>query len=237
MIPRALAKVKNEVKASRFPETPIYITEWSSQNPAFIAHTIKGSIGLVDMMSFWTFDNVFEELGVPKRFMNSSFGLLGMRGVPRLSFHTFTLLHKLGATRLACDDDSVLATRRQDGSLAVLAWNLIAQTPGHKHSSMGDPMLQTAVEDSDEGHAKHILLKFEGERKRLKGHVTRVDQSSGDFRGAYREMGSPPYPTIRQIEELKRRSELARPEPLVLGSGKEISLTIPPNGVALLELA
>ena len=237
VIPRAVTKVKNEVKASKFPNVPVYITEWSSQNPAFIAHTVRSCIGLADMMSFWTFDNIFEELGVPKRFMNSSFGLLGMRGVPRRSYHTFTLLHKLGDVRLHCDDASVLATRRKDGSMAILAWNLIPQPPGRKHSSMGDPMLQTAVEESDDGESKQIILKFEGERKHLKGHVTRVDRSSGDFRSAYREMGSPPYPTMRQIAELKRRSELAKAEPIALSSEKEIRLTIPANGIALLELS
>ena len=136
-----------------------------------------------------------------------------------------------------CDDASTLATRRKDGSLAILAWNLIPQPPGHKHSSTGDPMLQTSVEESDEGETKQIVLKLERERKHLKGHITRVDQSSGDFRSAYREMGSPPYPTIRQIAELKRRSELAKAEPIALSAEKEIRLTIPANGIALLELS
>jgi len=28
-------------------------------------------------MSYWTFDNVFEELGIPRNFLNKNFGLIG----------------------------------------------------------------------------------------------------------------------------------------------------------------
>lgn len=113
VIGRALTKVQQEIKASSTPDVPLYITEWSSQNPAFIAHTVKSTMGLAEIMSFWTFDNVFEELGIPKGFLNAGFGLLGMRGVPRPSFHTFALLHKLGDVQLKTGDGPVLATRRR----------------------------------------------------------------------------------------------------------------------------
>jgi xylan 1,4-beta-xylosidase len=86
VIGRALAKVQQEVKASKTPDLPLYLTEWSSQNPAFIAHTIKSTIGLADVLAYWTFDNVYEELGVPKGFLNQGFGLLGHRGAPQPFF-------------------------------------------------------------------------------------------------------------------------------------------------------
>jgi hypothetical protein len=44
------------------------------------------------------------------------------------------------------------------------------------------------------------------------------------------------YPTLPQIEELKRRSQLAAPEAIRLNARGEISIALPANGVALLEL-
>jgi xylan 1,4-beta-xylosidase len=234
VIPKALTMLRDQVKASKYPDTPLYITEWSSQNPAFIAHTIHGCAGLADMMSYWTFDNVFEELGVPQGFMNRAFGLIGMRGVPRPSFYTFSLLHQLGDVRLDADDGPVLATRRKDGSLAILVWNLIPQPPGVR-SSMGDPLTQSAAQYENSGAKVRLTLKLLGAHKHGRARVTRVDETSGNFRPAYEKLGSPPYPTEEQIKQFKHASELAAPENVAINQQGEISVEIPPNGVALVE--
>jgi len=236
VIPKALEKVKAQINASSFPDLPLYVTEWSSQNPAFIAHTIKGTVGLADMMSYWTFDNVFEELGVPQSFMNNAFGLLGMRGVPRPSYHTFVLLHQLGDTRLASDEGPILATRRSDGSIAILIWNLTPQPPGQR-TSTGDPSLQTGAQYSGLGTAREFVLAFQNARAHLKGRITRVDENSGNLSRAYKELGSPAYPTLRQIDALMKESELAKPEKISLAGRGELRLTVPPNGVALIEMS
>ena len=235
VIPRALQRVKAQIKGSKFPTLPLYITEWSSQNPAFIAHTVKGTRGLAEMMSYWTFDNVFEEMGVPRAFMNNAFGLLGMRGIPRPSYHTFTLLHKLGENELKTGEGPVLATTRKDGSIAILLWNLIPQPPG-QHTSMGDPTAQTGVQYTSKGTAKEFVLAVEGEHRHLKAQITRVDENSGNLGRAYEQLGSPAYPSVQQIEELKKMTTLAKPEALTLTTRGELTVKIPANGVALVEL-
>jgi xylan 1,4-beta-xylosidase len=235
VIPRALAKMQNEIKASKYPGIPLYITEWSSQNPAFIAQTVKSTVGLAAILSFWTFDNVFEELGPPRSFMNTNFGLIGMRGIPRPSYHTFTLLHQLGDVLLQSDDGPVLATRRQDGSLAVLVWNLIPQPPGQR-SSMGDPLVQTGPQLSTEGEAIHLNVALDGSHAFAHAQVTRVDDQHGSLARAWKDIGSPTYPTREQIADLKKRTQLPPPELLAI-SKQAVSLSVPPNGIALLEFS
>jgi xylan 1,4-beta-xylosidase len=87
VIPRGVAQVKQQVESSAMPHLPVWITEWSSQNPAFIADTIKNCIGLAEAMSYWTFTNVFEEGGVPSGIFNSTFGLTDQWGIARPSLH------------------------------------------------------------------------------------------------------------------------------------------------------
>jgi xylan 1,4-beta-xylosidase len=232
---RALTMVKQQIKASKFPNLPLYLTEWSSQNPAFIANTIKSCAGLAEMMAYWTFDSVYEELGIPKSFLNKSFGLIGMRGIPRPSFHTFTLLHRLGDVQLAADEAPVLATRRKDGSLAILIWNLLPQDPKHR-TSMGDPLVQTDVQFATQGEAKEFTLQLEGWHKRGSVKLSRVDREHGDLGRAYQKIGAPEYPTMPQIAELKLMSALREPEIVHLDHQGQITLSVPPNGVALLEL-
>ena len=88
VIPRGLEHIKNQVESSRSPHLPIWLTEWSSQNPAFIADTVKNCIGLVEARSYWTFSNVFEEMGVSSGVFNSTFGMLAGPSGPgfKLSF-------------------------------------------------------------------------------------------------------------------------------------------------------
>jgi xylan 1,4-beta-xylosidase len=235
VIPRALEKMKREIASSKIPSVPLYITEWASQNPAFIAHTIKSTIGLADILSYWTFDNVFEELGVPRTFLNNSFGLLGMRGVPRPSWHTFTLLHQLGDVCLGSDDGPILPTRRKDGSLAILAWNLIPQPPGQR-SSMGDPLVQSAAQYQQAGESLALKLILDSRHSYRHALISRVDDSHGSLRRAYQDIGSPAYPTADQTAELKKRTQLPAPESVAIHQ-QEIALTLPPNGVALIDIS
>lgn len=235
VIGRALAKLQQEIKSSKTPELPLYITEWSSQNPAFIAHTIKSTIGLADILSFWTFDNVYEELGVPKSFLNAGYGMLGMRGVSRPPLHAFELLHRLGETQLETGDGPVLATQRKNGSLAILVWNLIPQPPGQRSAS-GDPMLQTSAQYEQKGERLNLILALDGAHSHRRARITSVDENHGNLAAAYQDMGSPAYPTVDQIAELKRKSELAPPESVTLNAKKQIGIAVPPNGIALIEI-
>jgi xylan 1,4-beta-xylosidase len=66
--------------------------------------------------------------------------------------------------------------------------------------------------------------------------ITRVDHTSSDFHRAYEAMGRPAYPTTEQIAELKQKSELKTPEVVHLNSERQMSISIPPNGLALLEV-
>ncbi len=234
VIPRALSRVGDQINSSSYSDAPLYLTEWSSQNPAFIAHIIESCADKAQMLAFWTFSNVYEELGVPRSFLNAGYGILGMRGVPRPSFHTFELLHRLGDVRLDTDPGPVLATRRRDGSLAILLWNLIPQKPGVRSSS-GDPLTQLSAGYATTGHGLEIGLTLQGIRKHGRVLVTRVDSTSGDLERVYKEIGSPAYPTMAQIAELKVKCELASPTETSIGPHGEINLAIPPNGVALIE--
>jgi len=236
VLPRALTMVQKQIKSSKLPDTPLYLTEWCSQNPAFIAHTIKSTIGLAEIMSYWTFSNVFEEQGVPKAFLNNGFGLLGMRGVPRPSYYAFTLLHKLGDVQLNSDEGPVLATRRKDGSLAILVWNLIPQPPG-QHTSMGDPLVQSSMSYETTGETLNLSLALDGVHSHAQVRITRADDTSGNFHRAYEAMGSPAYPTTEQIAELKQKSGLMAPEVVHVNPQRQISISIPPNGLALLEVS
>jgi xylan 1,4-beta-xylosidase len=226
MVCRAVKKVHDQISASPMPGLPLFWTEFNASymfepdvtDAAYmgpwLADTIRQCDGLVNEMSYWTFSDVFEEQGVLKQPFYGGFGLIATGGIPKPAYNAFRLLHQLGDERLAVASDSVLATRRRDGTLVVAAWNLAP--PG-------------AV-----GSDKEVKLTF---RKAGASQLmlSRVDPEHGDVHKAYQSMGSPRYPTEAQIRQLRSAAELSPPEERELKDGS-ITIKIPAHGLVLLEL-
>jgi xylan 1,4-beta-xylosidase len=236
MVCRAVKKVHDEIKASGAPNTPLI---WSEFNAAYdntpqvtdstymgpwMAGTIAQCDGLVDVMSYWSFSDVFEEQGVVKTPFYGGFGLIAADGLPKASYNAFKLLHQLGDQRIAVNSDQVLATRRSDGTLVVAAWNYapsgLAQDADKADKAKSEPIT--------------VTLKFANSAAKS-ASVARVDADHGDVRKAYSAMGSPTYPTMKQIEALRKAAELPAPESASIANGT-LSITLPPQGLALIEV-
>jgi xylan 1,4-beta-xylosidase len=223
----AIKKVHDQIAASARPGLPLMWTEWNvpSFGPlnardttyvgAALADDIRQCDGLVNMMSFWTFDDVFEENGPGREPFDGSFGLIALGGIKKPSYSAFALLHKLGQERIAQDSPGVLVTRRGDGTLVIAAWNLV------------DP--------DKAGNARSVEFEIHGVAASSPVRLSRVDSEHGNTLAAYKNMGSPRYPTQAQVRELNRVAEADSTQNLRLSEGS-IKLAVPVNGLLLLEL-
>jgi xylan 1,4-beta-xylosidase len=227
MVCRAVRKVHDQVKDSPISSLPII---WSEYNASYktepdvtdsvfmgpwLADTIRQCDGLVDMLSYWTFSDVFEEQGVVKQPFYGGYGLIAEDGLPKPSFNAFKLLHRLGTQRLSNNSETALVTRRSDGALEIAVWNLF---------------LPEAV-----GEPKTVTVKMAGGVVRPRALIYRLDSTHGSLLAAYNAMGRPIYPTSRQIAELREAAELPQPESRTLLHG-QITVTLPPQGLALIEI-
>jgi xylan 1,4-beta-xylosidase len=88
---RAVEKVNGQIRNSALPMLPLLWTEWNVPSygdldardnwyvgPA-LAKDISQCDGLVKMMSWWTFDDVFEEDGVTRQPFDGGFGLIARK--------------------------------------------------------------------------------------------------------------------------------------------------------------
>jgi xylan 1,4-beta-xylosidase len=66
-------------------------------------------------------------------------------------------------------------------------------------------------------------------------YISRADGEHGDPRPAYEKMGSPVYPTQAQLQKLREPASAAAPEVRDLKNG-ELNLTLPPNGLAVIQI-
>ena len=222
---RAVAKVHGEIKSSPMPNLPLFWTEWNVQGmresrdtifvgPA-LANTVRECDGLVSMMSFWTFSDVFEEGGpIPQPFVGM-FGLRAKGGINKPSYYAYGLLHQLGDARIADASKNVIVTKTSDGGLAIAAWNLV------------DP--------DQQGTTKQMELDFRNIPATARVTIQKVDRDHGNVLPHYATMGKPLDPTPEQVEELNRQTTLPPPETVKL-QGNRLDLSLTPDELVLVKV-
>jgi xylan 1,4-beta-xylosidase len=227
MVCHAAQKVHDQVKASARPDLPII---WSEYNASYkneppvtdgvfmgpwLADTIRQCDGLVDILSYWTFSDVFEEQGVVKQPFYGGYGLIAEDGLPKPAYNAFKLLHRLGERRIAVNSQSALVTRRADGAIVMAIWNLFLP--------------------DDQGQLKNVSIFVKGLTGPHRVLISRLDATHGSLLRLYDSMGRPTYPSPQQLGDLRRAAELPAPEVKILRHGR-LTLDLPPQGLALIEI-
>jgi xylan 1,4-beta-xylosidase len=226
MVCRAVKKVHDQIMASTMPTLPLI---WSEFNASYknepevtdslymgpwLADTIRQCDGLVDVMSYWTFSDVFEEQGVVKTPFYGGFGLIAAGDIPKPSYVAFALLHKLGDRRIDLASDSALLTRRNDGSLVLALWNY----------------LPTGQADS----SRVVTLRLK-DTSIHRASIWRLDTDHSDLHRVYAKLGEPRYPTQAQIQQLRAASALAPPEDVKVRN-HALTLSVPGDGLVVIEM-
>jgi xylan 1,4-beta-xylosidase len=229
VIPEGVRRTRLAIDGSAFNGRPLWLSEWSCDSPAMIAHIIAGCLPNAHAMSQWVLSGTYEELGVADYILKE--GDMGwstmVLGIAKPSFNTYKLLHALGPTRLV-SNGPVLASRRADGRIAAMVWNLadVKQPAGLPGMSRTRNVI---------GAPKRLEVRFAGARAGQPVSVRYVDQERGSPMPAWRAMGSPKYPTAHQIEILRQRAEIPAAVRARLGPQGAIALDLPPEGVAMIE--
>jgi len=231
VIPEAMRRAREKIDRSSLKDRPLWLSEWSSDSPAMIAHVITGCLPYCQAMSQWVLSGTYEELGVARHLLKENDTAWGMiaRGIAKPSFNTYKLLHRLGSERLNADGPA-LASRDARGRVRAMVWNLadVNQATGNPYQDY-----QRTVK----GEAKQLVVEFAGARPGQKARVSYVDQTRGSPMPAWRKLGSPEYIKMADIEILRKAAEIAPPEALRLDAQRRLTLDLPPEGVALIELA
>ncbi|GAA1239159.1 hypothetical protein GCM10009646_28950 [Streptomyces aureus] len=111
---------RRELKGTSLAELPVHITEFNSSyrpdNPvhdtalhaAYLAPVLAAGGDLVDSFSYWTFSDMFEEVGVPTALFHGGFGLLTHRQVRKPTYHLYAFMARMGREVLARGDDHLV---------------------------------------------------------------------------------------------------------------------------------
>ena len=196
-----------EFNTSYNPFCPIHDT---NLNAAYIAGLL-GCLGdVAASYSYWTFGDVFEELGVPSRPFHGGFGMIANGMIPKPTMWTFAFFNNLRG-ECVYRDANVILMRRKDGSFEGVAWNLCRE----------------GREDLD----IQLTLPQEGQYTLL---TRMVDEECCNPLKMWHEMGEPASLTKEQLAILR---EAAQPLSTSKLTGHQVGLVLKPNAVAHFTLS
>ena len=227
-------RVREQIQGSKFPNLPLYFTEWStSYNPRdpihdsyisapYILEKLKGSEGLLQGMSYWTYTDIFYEPGPPTTPFHGGFGLMTINGIRKPAWFAYKYLHALSGREVPTTDRETWAAT--DGKrVEAIVWDW--RIPDQK---LSDRPYYTKVHPSAPDTAARIA--FDHLRPggyRLEIHRTGFEHN--DPQTAWLEMGKPDKLSAAQLAKLQ---DLTRDLPeadrtVRVGANGRYTLTVP----------
>jgi xylan 1,4-beta-xylosidase len=199
-----------EFNSSYRPDNPIHDTAFHA---AYLAPVVAFGGDHADSYSYWTFCDVFEEIGVPTSLFHGGFGLLTHRQVKKPTYHLYAFLARMGGEILARGHDHLM-TRDAGGRVTILAWCPTTMDSHRLGLSVPLPAM------------KGFLVRH------------RVTEEMGNAWTAWRHMGQPSSPTARQLDILREAAEPHRShQALQARDGRvEIGIALDRHEVTLVEI-
>ena len=238
-------RVRGQIGTSKFPNLPLYFTEWStSYTPRDLVHDsyvsapyilskLKASQGLLQGMSYWTYTDLFEEPGPPPTPFHGGFGLLNREGIRKPAYFAYKYLHALQGNELVVQDSQVLATADKEKISAVI-WDF--QQPQQKVSNR--PFYSRVVPSTSAPDLEVKVRHLKPGSYRLSVH--RTGFRANDAYSAYIDMGAPKDLGPGQLDQLRKLTrdlpEADRIVPVGESGSYDFSVPMRSNDVVLITL-
>lgn len=209
-----------------FKDTPIHITEFSTSytprgvihdtnlNAAYLAEQLSRIGDMNEAYSYWTFGDVFEELGVPNSLFHGGFGLVAAGNIPKPAFWLFSFYKQLkNAGDICVHRDKNIVIIKNDTGYAGILWNI----------------------DEEDFRAE---LTLPVEQKEFTLITKTVDPKCCNPLKLWHDMGEPAYPTKEQTELIRSGAyPLLHSDILTSDSGNVVfTADINRNGIVYFEL-
>ncbi|WP_275001920.1 GH39 family glycosyl hydrolase [Promicromonospora iranensis] len=231
-----------EFNTSYRPDNPVHDTAY---NAAYLALVLAEGGEHADSFSYWTFSDVFEEVGVPASFFHGGFGMLAHRQVRKPTFHLYAFMARMGSEILARGVDHLVTRHPATGQVTVLAWQPVGGTddaaePDRHELQLSVPVLSAGeLVETGPGVSTGSTSGATSTGSRVFVMRHDVDETAGNAWAAWREMGRPASPSGRQLDALHEASEPARRArslPIDGGGRVDLDLTIGRHGITLVTL-
>lgn len=213
--------LRKEIAQSAYPHAEIHLTEWSCSPSsrdyshdylpaaAYVLHSNLQCSGLVDTLSYWTFTDVFEEVGAGPKAFHGGFGMVNLQGIKKPVFHAYRILNDLGAEELARGENWI-ATKKAD-RLCMAFYHYPPEYQQTVPMSMfPDPSLaQECQESGEDCHYSFTVIGLTPGQQ----YTLRLLERDAIPVILWNQMGAPTSPDLLQTEQLRRRGDTLREIP------------------------
>ncbi len=231
-----LEYLRKLIDKSPFPEAEIHITEWNSSasdkdcsrdyvpEAVFIVKTNIESSHLVDTLCYWTFTDIFEEIGPGQSMFHGGFGLINLQGIVKPSFHAYRFLNSLGDEEILRKDGCIITRRSSDETISILAYNYpVDQVPSAVPMSVYPD--RSIIEDiQKKGETFLISIELSDLKGDTRFIVETLDESHGSAIHYWEDMRCPETPSREQTELLKRVAMETKKEIICADTGGNLNL-------------
>jgi xylan 1,4-beta-xylosidase len=207
--PNGVSDIFTAFRQATPSQLPLYISEFgtnyngnndqlntdTSYAASSIIKTVHNSRGIADILSFWDFSDITEEQSQASNPFYGGWGLLNIYGVPKPAYRAFQLLHELGDQAV---NVQLSAASTSVGALATMSQRAVDVLVYNHMSPIGTTTTPETVQ-----------LTVRGLRRSPETTLRRIDAAHANPYQAWINMGSPEYPTAKQIELLAEVSELS----------------------------
>ena len=238
-------KVRAQIQASKFPNLPLYFTEWSTSytprdpvhdsyiSAPWILTKLRAAEGSLQGMSYWTYTDIFYESGPPPSPFHGGFGLMNIEGIRKPVWFAYKYLHVLRGNAIPSPDPDTWAA--SDGKhIAAVVWDWV-----QPEQTLSDRPFYTKMHPSTP--ADPARLTFEHLKPgRYRLTIRRTGYRHNDPQTAYLEMGSPVTLSSAQLVKLQQLTrDLPETSRIVrVAADGRFAVTIPmrSNDVILAEM-
>jgi len=188
---------------------------------AFVIFNSLDLLGIIDVLSYWTFSDIFEEGGFISTPFHGGFGLQDIHGIAKPAYRAFELLHESGDQLI-----HVQPTKYPTAGIIVTTKGKKLQILAFNHN-IPNATIQTET----------LCITINGVTNFNNRNATlqRIDNTHANAPALWESMGCPEYPSQDQIISLKKSSQMIKEtiSPIFQNNSQvQFSVRIPPEGVA-----
>ena len=210
-----MIRTKAIIQKSALPNLELHYTEWSSsytptdpihdnyQEAAYILDKIKKASAAVNSMSYWTFTDIFEELGPRTTPFHGGFGLMNYQDIKKPAYYAYQYLNQLGDEELVNNDPSSIASKDKNGNLQVLLWDFTITHPG---DSVNDQIyFKRNLPAKNIAPAKISINHLTAGKYQIQ--VYKTGYKSNDAYAFFIDIKSPSQLTGAQVAQIKKQND------------------------------
>lgn len=211
LIPDGVKATREKINKTAYKNSELHYTEWSSSytsrdpihdtylNAAYVLNVLRNVEHGATSMSYWTFTDIFEEIGPVTKPIHGGFGLLTVHDIKKPTYFAYKFLNELGATELKTNDPSSWVCKDEKGNVQILAYDLsmskqdkIANQVFYRKKIVAEEKGALTIKIKNVPNGKYLLVEY------------KVGFQQNDMFSTYFDLGLPDELSINQEDTLRK---------------------------------